>query len=494
MNIQPEHAVNDPKATGESDNSPTAAGRAIDTVIKLSGVSKKYNLYNSRQDRLKEALHPRRKKYHREFYALSDINLEVKRGEVLGIVGKNGSGKSTLLKIISGILTPSGGAVEVKGKVVALLELGAGFNPEFTGMENIYFYCALLGYTRQQTDGLVDDIVAFAELDDFINQPIKTYSSGMKARLGFSVAVNVDPEILILDEVLAVGDELFRRKCYARMEEFFKGGKTILFVSHSVSSINELCTRAVMMDSGECILEGPTKMVTSYYQKYLYAKKGNEKAVKIEILDINKDNRLKEAVSCENAGKHKLSGTNEKTDVNYADIKDLTIRAKELVALKPYYIPELRAKSTLEYRNCDVIISDIEIRTIDNNKVNVLVMNEEYIFSYNVLFNINITNVVCSCAFKNEKGLNISSINTSGSDILRHVQVGESYSIEWRFKCLLLPGTYYTNIGIRSVDLSEEGVLNRIVDACAFKVMNDDTTGKFNGLVSLDQYPIINKE
>lgn len=221
-----------------------------DIVISLKGISKKYNLYNNKLDRLKESLHPRRKQYHRDFYALKNINLEVKRGEVLGIIGKNGSGKSTLLKIISNILTPTSGIVEIKGKVVALLELGAGFNPEFSGMENIYFYCSLLGFDRKQTDEIVDEIIGFAELGDYINQPVKTYSSGMKARLGFAVSVNVDPDILILDEVLAVGDELFRRKCYARMESFFKGGKTILFVSHEANSINELCSRAILLDRG----------------------------------------------------------------------------------------------------------------------------------------------------------------------------------------------------------------------------------------------------
>jgi len=185
-----------------------------DIVISTRNLTKVYKLYRSPQDRLKEALHPGRKKYHKDFYALKDVNLEIRRGEVLGIVGKNGSGKSTLLKILSRVLTPSSGEFEVKGKVSSLLELGSGFNPELTGMENIFFYGTILGFTEEKIRGKLQEILDFAEIGDFVYQPLKTYSSGMKARLAFSVAINVDPDILILDEVLAVGDELFRRKCF----------------------------------------------------------------------------------------------------------------------------------------------------------------------------------------------------------------------------------------------------------------------------------------
>ena len=184
-----------------------------DIAIKLQGISKYYKLYNMPKDRLKEALHPFNKKYHKRFYVLNDLNIEIMKGDILGVVGRNGCGKSTLLKLITGVLQSNGGKVSVNGKITALLELGVGFNPEFTGIDNIKFYSKILGITEEDLQIKLPLIADFAELGEFLYQPVKTYSSGMKARLGFSVAVHVDPEILILDEVLAVGDALFRRKC-----------------------------------------------------------------------------------------------------------------------------------------------------------------------------------------------------------------------------------------------------------------------------------------
>ena len=250
-------------------NNDTDSRAQDEVVISLKGISKKYNLYDTNLDRLKESLHPLRKQYHRDFYALKDIDLEIKRGEVLGIVGKNGSGKSTLLKVISGILTPTSGSVEVKGNIVPLLELGAGFNPEYTGLENIYFYSALMGYTRNQIDAVLNDILEFAELGDFIYQPLKTYSSGMKARLAFAASVNVDPEILILDEVLSVGDIFFRAKCTLRMQEMIRSeNTTVLFVSHDLNSIRSICDRSILLEGGKLVMDGDTQEVANaYFQK-----------------------------------------------------------------------------------------------------------------------------------------------------------------------------------------------------------------------------------
>ena len=244
-------------------NNPTSK----EIAISIKNVSKYYKLYNNPKDRLKEALSRKGKLYHKKFYATKNLNLEIKKGEILGIVGKNGSGKSTLLKLITGVLVPDEGTVKINGKISALLELGSGFNPEFTGMQNIFFYGTILGFSKKEMESKIDDILAFADIGEFIDQPLKTYSSGMKSRLGFAVAVHIDPEILILDEVLAVGDVLFKRKCYAKMEEFFKGGKTIIYVSHDANSVNELCTRAVFLDAGTIILDSDAKTVTSYYQK-----------------------------------------------------------------------------------------------------------------------------------------------------------------------------------------------------------------------------------
>ncbi|MEJ5169342.1 MAG: ABC transporter ATP-binding protein, partial [Arcobacteraceae bacterium] len=195
--------------------------------IKVENLTKVYPLYSSRKDRLKEALHPFRKKYHKDFYALKDVSFEVKKGETVGIIGKNGSGKSTLLKILSGVLTPTSGSYSINGKVSSLLELGTGFSPELNGIENVYFYGMLLGFTKREMDDMLDDILSFADIGDFVYQPVKSYSSGMYVRLAFSVAVNVKPDILIVDEALAVGDIFFQQKCMIRMRRIMESGVTI---------------------------------------------------------------------------------------------------------------------------------------------------------------------------------------------------------------------------------------------------------------------------
>ncbi len=238
-----------------------------DPVIHLENVTKKFRLFPNKKSRMLYALNPRGNQKGQDFYAVKNINLTINQGEIVGIIGRNGSGKSTLLKIISGILTPTEGSVETTGKIIPLIELGAGFHPEFTGLENIYFYTVVLGYKRAEIEKLVPEIIAFSELGDFINQPIKSYSSGMKSRLAFSVSILIEPEILILDEILSVGDEYFKQKSFARMQKFFESGKTILFVSHSAQQINELCHRAILLDKGEIVDAGETKKVTNNYHK-----------------------------------------------------------------------------------------------------------------------------------------------------------------------------------------------------------------------------------
>lgn len=239
-------------------------------AIRVEHLTKIYPLYNSRKDRLKEALHPRRKKYHHDFYALNDVSFEVKKGETVGIIGKNGSGKSTLLKILSGVLTPTSGSFYINGKVSSLLELGTGFNPELTGIENVYFYGTLLGFSRREIDDMLDDILSFADIGDFVYQPVKTYSSGMYVRLAFSVAVNVKPDILIVDEALAVGDIFFQQKCMIRMRKIMERGTTILFVSHDPATIQSLCQRGVLLDNGKVYMIGPAKEVSQEYFKMLH--------------------------------------------------------------------------------------------------------------------------------------------------------------------------------------------------------------------------------
>jgi len=239
------------------------------SAIQVTQLCKTYQLYSRHSDRLKEALHPMRKKFHTTFFALRDLSLQVSRGEALGILGRNGSGKSTLLKIITGVLTPTSGQVHVLGTVSAILELGAGFDPEMTGMENIYFNGTIQGRERDETERVMPDILAFADIGEYIHQPVKTYSSGMFARLAFALAVNVDPDILIVDEALSVGDMRFQQKCLRRMGDFRDQGKTILFVSHDATSVTAFCDRALWLDQGQVRELGDAQEVCKHYAAYM---------------------------------------------------------------------------------------------------------------------------------------------------------------------------------------------------------------------------------
>ena len=231
-------------------------------AISVKNLTKLYKLYNKPIDRLKEALSPFRRKYHRDFTALNDISFEIKKGETIGIIGKNGSGKSTLLKLLTGVVTPSSGTVITNGKISALLELGAGFNPNFTGIENVYFNGSIMGFTKEEIDERIATILEFADIGEFVNQPVKMYSSGMFVRLAFSLAINVDPDILIVDEALAVGDSRFQLKCFQKFEDFRKAGKTLIFVSHGMADVVRSCKRAIWINEGVLCEDGDAKIVT----------------------------------------------------------------------------------------------------------------------------------------------------------------------------------------------------------------------------------------
>ena len=239
------------------------------TAIKVDHVTKIYKLYDKPMDRLKESLGFSKERKYKEHYALSDVSFDVHRGETVGIIGTNGSGKSTILKIITGVLNPTGGNVEIDGRISALLELGAGFNQEYTGLQNVYLNGTMMGFTKEEIDAKLQEILDFADIGDFINQPVKTYSSGMFVRLAFAVAINIEPEILIVDEALSVGDVFFQSKCYHKFEEFKEMGKTILFVSHDLGSIGKYCDRVVLLNKGKKMAEGSPKDMIDLYKKVL---------------------------------------------------------------------------------------------------------------------------------------------------------------------------------------------------------------------------------
>lgn len=240
-----------------------------DIAIKVENLTKIYKLYDAPIDRLKEALNPFKRKYHKDFYALDGLNFEIKKGECVGILGRNGAGKSTLLKIITGVLTPTAGHVQINGRISALLELGAGFNPEYTGLENIYFQGNLMGYSKEEIDLKIPAILEFADIGEFIKQPVKSYSSGMFARLAFAVAINVEPDILIVDEALSVGDAAFQNKCIRKMIEIMEQGVTVLFVSHDIQAVNKFCKRAIWLRDGKKYMDGVTQDVTDAYMAFV---------------------------------------------------------------------------------------------------------------------------------------------------------------------------------------------------------------------------------
>jgi len=238
-------------------------------AVSVDSISKTYRLYNSYRDRIKEILHPFRKLYHHKFHALQDVSFQIEKGEVVGIIGQNGSGKSTLFKILASVSTPTSGSFYCNGKVTALLELGGGFNRDLTGIENIYFLGAIQGYTKKEMKSIIQKILDFADIGEYVYQPVKTYSSGMYVRLAFSIAINVDPDILITDEVLSVGDIRFQQKCYRKIRDFKDKGKTILLCTHSLSAVREFCTKAIWIHQGKIMEQGDPLYVTNSYNAFM---------------------------------------------------------------------------------------------------------------------------------------------------------------------------------------------------------------------------------
>lgn len=427
------------------------------TAIKVQNLTKTYKLYTKPIERLKESLHPFKKKYHREFHALNDVSFEIKKGETVGIIGKNGSGKSTLLKIITGVLTPTSGKVMVYGKISAILELGAGFNPEMTGLENIYLNTSINGMNKAQTDKKIDEIVAFAELGEFIHQPIKTYSSGMKARLAFAVSINVEPDILIVDEALSVGDAAFSRKCFAKMEEIRAKGATILFVSHSEGSIVSLCNRAIWISNGNQIIDGTPKLVTGLYMKHINENKIDKSKIEneYEALVNSKDETQKEKIS--------------KDDNSTLNIKNTTLKNS---SIEEFFNPSLKPTSTIYYEEKGAKISDVKITTLDGKEVNVLTQGKEYIYSYKVNpFQI-LEKVQFGFLIKRKDGINLGGGAFPSRD--KYLDVLEKkVEVRIKFICSLNDGEYFFNCGVLSLIDNKIDYSHRIIDAYIIKVRSE---------------------
>lgn len=426
-------------------------------AIKVDSLSKCYQIYEKPRDRLMQMLMRGRRQYYREFWAVKDISFEIKKGETVGIVGRNGSGKSTLLQMICGTLNPTGGSIQANGRIAALLELGSGFNPEFTGRENVYLNAAVLGLTKEDTEARFDDILAFAEIGSFIDQPVKTYSSGMLVRLAFSVAINVDPQILVVDEALSVGDELFQRKCFSRIEAIKESGATILFVSHSGATIIDLCDRAVLIDSGELLSIGSPKAIVGRYQKLLYASAEKRELIRKQIQAP--DHLVNAGLGC------------------HAQERKVEQLEDEGSALKESYDPSLRPTSTIEYASNGATIEAPVILSLSGERLNNLLRNKTYRYTYRVAFNNTATNVRFGMLIKTMTGIEIGGAHTANqiSAGVPVVEAGQVFQVEFEFSCRLNPGVYFLNAGVTGSIEGTDTYLHRLLDIEMFRVLPDST-------------------
>ncbi|MBA1232872.1 ABC transporter ATP-binding protein [Pseudomonas viridiflava] len=422
-------------------------------AINVSAINKCFHIYDKPRDRLMQMLMRGRKRYYREFWALKDISFQIERGSTVGIVGRNGSGKSTLLQLICGTLNPTGGGIETRGRIAALLELGTGFNPEFTGRENVYMNASVLGLSKEETDSRFDEITAFADIGLFIDQPVKTYSSGMLVRLAFAVAINADPEILIVDEALSVGDELFQRKCFARLEAIRSKGATILFVSHSGSTIVELCDHAILLDSGELLAQGNPKTIVSQYQKLMYAPVDKRENIRSAIRD---------GLTIQAIERDALESAFVASEVASSE------------ATEDFFDENLKSSSIVEFESHGAYIDHPYITDIDGRAVNNLVRGRRYLYNYRVQFERAAERVRFGMVIRTTTGLALGGAHSSsGSQVISVVESDTQLLVSFQFDCLLNPGIYFVNAGVfgTSSDGQEETVMHRLVDAVVFRVV-----------------------
>lgn len=455
-------------------------------AIKVENLSKCYHIYDQPRDRLKQYVLPRlrraagmpSKQYFHEYWALKDVSFEVKKGETVGIIGRNGSGKSTLLQMICGTLNPTSGSIQTNGRIAALLELGSGFNPEFTGRENVYLNGAVLGLGKDEIDHRFCDIAAFADIGQFIDQPVKTYSSGMMVRLAFAVAINVDPQILIVDEALSVGDELFQRKCFSRIEAIRAAGATILFVSHSGGTVVELCDRAILLDTGERLAIDTPKRIVGRYQKLLYA-------------PAEKRLQLREEIRRE--GDRVFS--HEKDDLQEDDGLIVVSEINQQTDLADSYDPALKPLSTIAYESYGAIIEEPGIYSVDGECVNNLTRGKTYLYRYRVRFEKAASNVRFGMLIKTTTGIELGGGASASSNrtSLPFVLAGSEYIVEFEFLCCLNSGIYFMNAGVLGELNGSETYMHRLIDAAVFRVMSESDSLS-TGVIDFSCNPRVNSE
>ena len=412
-----------------------------ETAIKITNLTKIYKLYGRNRDRLKDSLGFSKKANYKEHYALKNVDMEVKVGESIGIIGVNGSGKSTILKIITGVLNATSGDVQINGRISALLELGAGFNMEYTGLENVYLNGTMMGFTKQEIDERLQDILDFADIGDFVHQPVKTYSSGMFVRLAFAVAINIDPEILIVDEALSVGDVFFQAKCYHKFEEFKKMGKTILFVSHDLTSIAKYCDRVILLNKGVKLAEGNPKDMVNMYKKLLVHQLDEE-----TLEDVSGKSAIGEKSEDKKAWKNNFEVNPTVTDYGerQAEIVDFAI------------IDQYGAYSSI-----------IEKGTV-------------YKIKAKIHFHETVKNPIFTITIKNKQGTDITGTNTMFERIeTGTVGAGEDRIVTYEQLMNLQGGDYLLSLGCTGYVGDNFVVYHRLYDLVSFNVLSDKNTVGF---------------
>lgn len=409
-------------------------------AINVEHISKVYKLYRGKTDRLKDALHLTRKKNYEEFFALSDVNFTVKKGETVGLIGTNGAGKSTLLKLLTGVLTPSVGQIEVNGKVSALLELGAGFNGEYTGIENIYFNGTLMGYTKEQMEQKIPDILEFADIGDYVYQPVKTYSSGMFARLAFALAINVEPDILVVDEALSVGDIYFQSRCFKKMDDIKKNGTTILLVTHDMSSVIKYCDKVVLLNHGKVVKEGAPKQMVDIYKKIL-----------VNQYDENEEDGDSEqsALPVEMGSWMSQISLNDKNTV---------------------------------YGNGKAKIIDFGFFDETGRITGMVLKKSMFSFKVKVEFYEDIENPILTYTVKNARGAEITGTNTMFEKVdFPIARKGEQYIVTFTQKALLQGGEYLVSFGCTGYENGQFVVYDRHYDVANLTIVSEqNTVGTFD--------------
>lgn len=428
-------------------------------AIRVADVCKVYKLYNRPSERLRDALGLAGKGRFKEHKALNHVSFEVKKGETVGIIGTNGSGKSTILKIITGVLSPTSGEVEIDGRISALLELGAGFNMEYTGIENVYLNGMMMGFTREEMDARMDDILKFADIGEFVNQPCKTYSSGMFVRLAFAVSINIDPEILIVDEALSVGDVFFQAKCYKKFEDFKAQGKTIIFVSHDISSVAKYCDRVILLNKGDKLSEGNPKDTINLYKKVL----------------LNQSQNIKSGQILTGAA----DGANADKDVRAGGV-GAGIDGGEQTQIKSWKSNYQLNPDVNEYGTGEAEIIDFALIDEYGSYTNCIQKGTAFEIKSKVYFSVDIQDPIFTYTFKTVQGTAVTGTNTMYEKVgVGLAKAGETYVASFKQQMDMQGGEYLLSISCTGFVGGEFRAYHRLYDVVGVTVISDKNTVGF---------------